>query len=142
MLIFTGYACIFKPIFGNNNKKKDKPGGIKMSVRINISGEVLTAYLEGELDHHSAKDIREQIDNAIDRNAPSLLILDFRDLTFMDSSGIGLVMGRYRKMKEFKGEVHIANTSPQIYKVMKLSGLDRLARIDKGGNSSESAKRA
>ena len=113
-----------------------------MSVRIDISGEVLTAYLEGELDHHSTKDIREQIDNAIDRNAPSLLILDFRDLTFMDSSGIGLVMGRYRKMKEFKGEIHIINTSPQIYKVMKLSGLDRLARIDKGGKSSESAKRA
>ncbi len=113
-----------------------------MSVRINMSGEVLTAYLEGELDHHTAKDIREQIDKAIDRNTPSLLILDFRDLTFMDSSGIGLVMGRYRKMSEFKGEIHVINTSPQVYKVMKLSGLDRLALIEKGGGGSESAKRA
>lgn len=113
-----------------------------MSVRLNINGGVLTAYLEGELDHHTAKDIREQIDLAIDRNMPSLLILDFRDLTFMDSSGIGLVMGRYRKMSEIKGEIHVINTSPQVYKVMKLSGLDRLALIQKGGGGSESAKRA
>lgn len=104
-----------------------------MSVRIETVGEVVTAYLEGDLDHHSAKEIREAIDSAIQRSAPSMLVLDFQNVSFMDSSGIGLVMGRYREMKHYKGEIHIVNTSPHIYKVMRLAGLERLAVIDKSG---------
>ena len=61
-----------------------------------------------------------------------LLILDFRDVTFMDSSGIGLVMGRYRQMQFQGGQVQVVNTSPQRYKVMRIAGLDRLAVIEKG----------
>ncbi len=93
---------------------------------------MITAYLEGELDHHSAKLIREEIDAEIERSMANLLILDFRDVTFMDSSGIGLVMGRYRQMQFQGGQVQVVNTSPQIYKVMRIAGLDRLAVIEKG----------
>ncbi|MBQ2000353.1 MAG: STAS domain-containing protein, partial [Clostridia bacterium] len=57
-----------------------------------------------------------------------------------DSSGIGLVMGRYKKTQEIGAELHIANTSPQIYKVMRLSGIERLAVIDKGGYKNETNK--
>lgn len=103
-----------------------------MSVRIEQTGEVLTAYLGGEIDHHTARGMRQEIDNAVELNMPTLLILDFSDVTFMDSSGIGLVMGRYRTLLKTGAELHISGTSPQIYKVMKLAGLERLARIDKG----------
>ena len=103
-----------------------------MSVRIEQTGEVLTAYLGGEIDHHTAKNMRQEIDNAVELNMPTLLILDFTDVSFMDSSGIGLVMGRYRTLSKTGAELHISGTSPQIYKVMKLAGLERLARIDKG----------
>ena len=102
-----------------------------MSVKINISGEVLTAYLEGELDHHSAKDIREQIDNAIDRNAPSLLILDFRDLTFMDSSGIGLILGRVRLLQYWKGRVVLCGMSAQLGRMVEQAGIGSLAVIER-----------
>ena len=102
-----------------------------MPVRIEMVGEVLTAYLEGEIDHHTAKTIREDIDDAIERMTPSLIILDFREVTFMDSSGIGLVMGRYRQAQYCGAEIHVVNPSPQIYKVMRLAGLDRLAQIEK-----------
>ena len=61
-----------------------------MSVEINVTGEVVTAYLAGELDHHTAKEMREAIDAAIELNMPTLVILDFKGITFMDSSGIGL----------------------------------------------------
>lgn len=105
-----------------------------MSVRVEMTGEVLTAFLEGELDHHTAKEIREKIDYEIDENKPTLVILDFRDLSFMDSSGIGLVMGRYKKTSAIGAQLHIQNTSPQIYKVMRLAGLERLAVLEKGGN--------
>ena len=103
-----------------------------MSVRTDVSKEVVTAYIEGEIDHHSAKAIREGIDAAIKHNSPSLLVLDFKDVTFMDSSGIGLVMGRYKALQSLGAELHVVNTSPHIYKVMNLAGLSRLAKIDKG----------
>lgn len=105
-----------------------------MSVEISVNGEVTTAYLSGEIDHHSAVAIREKIDVATERNMPSLLVLDFTGVNFMDSSGIGLVMGRYRNISRRGAKLHITGTSPQIYKVMKLSGIEKLATIDKCNN--------
>lgn len=102
-----------------------------MSVEINVSGEVVTARLSGELDHHSAREMRQAIDSAVELNMPTLLILDFEAITFMDSSGIGLVMGRYRNISKNGAKLHITGASPQIYKVMKLAGLERLARLEK-----------
>lgn len=102
-----------------------------MSVKITQNGEVVTAYLEGEIDHHSAGELRREIDEAVERDRPTMLVLDFKDVTFMDSSGIGLVMGRYKLLKPLGAELHVTNTSPQIGKVMKLAGLDRLARLDR-----------
>ena len=105
-----------------------------MPVNIHSVGEVLTVYLEGEIDHHAAKGMREEIDAAVEFNMPSLLILDFDRVTFMDSSGIGLVMGRYRNLQKNKAQLNLTNLPPNIYKVMKLSGIEKLAKIDKGEN--------
>ncbi|MGI6280270.1 MAG: STAS domain-containing protein [Acutalibacteraceae bacterium] len=102
-----------------------------MSVEINVSGEVVTVYLCGELDHHTAKEMREAIDNAVELNMPSLLILDFKNVSFMDSSGIGLVMGRYRNLVKSGAELHITGAPPQIYKMFKLAGIERLARLER-----------
>jgi len=101
-----------------------------MPVQINVTGEVLTARLSGELDHHSARDMREAIDNAIELNMPTLLILDFKDISFMDSSGIGLVMGRYRNLIKYGAELHITDAPPQIYKMLKLAGIEKLAKLE------------
>ena len=101
-----------------------------MSVEINVTGEVVTAYLSGELDHHTAKEMRETIDAAIELNMPTLVILDFKDITFMDSSGIGLVMGRYRNLQKTGASLHISGASPSIYKVMKLAGIEKLAKLE------------
>ena len=88
----------------------------------------------------SAGSLREEIDGMLERIRPDTLILDFRDVTFMDSSGIGLVMGRYRLIREWGGAVEIHNPSPSIRKVMRLAGLDRIASIHssppKGGANS------
>lgn len=102
-----------------------------MPVEIKVKGEVITAYLSGELDHHTATEMRQKIDTSIELNMPSLLILDFENVTFMDSSGIGLVLGRYAKLSKLGANMHISGTSPQIYKVMKLAGVERLAVLDK-----------
>ena len=115
-------------------------GGINMSIKLSVKGEVVTAYLGGELDHHSAREMREAIDNAIEMNIPSLLVLDFSGVTFMDSSGIGLVMGRYRNLSRTGAELHITGASMQIAKVMKLAGISRLAKFDEGGFKVETDK--
>lgn len=101
-----------------------------MAVEIRTNGETVTAYLSGELDHHSAAAMREAIDRAIELNMPSKLVLNFKEISFMDSSGIGLVMGRYRNLAKTGAELHITGASPQIYKVMRLAGLERLAKLE------------
>ena len=101
-----------------------------MPVQIYISEDCVTACLSGEIDHHSAKPIREEIDELAGRVTPAELILDFRDVSFMDSSGIGLVMGRYKLMQELGGRLYVTNLSSHIKKVMKLAGLERLVAIE------------
>lgn len=100
-----------------------------MSVKIESQEDKLIAYLEGELDHHAAAPIRQQIDDALLQQKPKKLIIDFGDLTFMDSSGIGLVMGRYKTASEVGATLTVQNISSQVYKVMRLSGIDRIAVI-------------
>lgn len=100
-----------------------------MSVTIENSGNLMIAYLVGELDHHTSEDIRNKIDNAISYEQPTHLILDFKNISFMDSSGIGLVMGRYRLMHSHRGTVEIRNVTSQAKKVMELAGLGSIAII-------------
>ena len=100
-----------------------------MSVNLDIGESHIVAYISGEIDHHSAKKIRETIDSAAERTSPKKLVLDFRGVTFMDSSGIGLVMGRYKLMSSLGGELEVANVSAHIKKVMKISGLEKFAKI-------------
>ena len=83
----------------------------------------LTVALTGEIDHHCAKSYIQAIAAKIEAYMPAVCVLDFRDVTFMDSSGIGLVMGRYKLMKTVQGRIRVENLSPGAYKVMVLAGL-------------------
>ena len=100
-----------------------------MSVRMENVGEMVTAYLDGEIDHHSAGEIREQIDSMITRAAPSLVVLDFRDVSFMDSSGIGVIVGRYKTLSAIGGKTVIAAPPPQIARIINLSGMQKLIPV-------------
>ena len=93
-----------------------------MSVKIIEEESRTVAVLSGEIDHHNAKNLRMEIDFALRENQPQELILDFSDVGFMDSSGIGLV----------NGKVTVRNPPNHIRKVMRLSGIDRLASISSG----------
>ncbi len=100
-----------------------------MAVKIDFGQKSIKACIQGEIDHHSAVIIRQNIDRAIAQKKPELLILDFGEVTFMDSSGIGLVMGRYKLMKSIGGEIRVENLSASAYKVMRLAGIERLGEI-------------
>ena len=90
---------------------------------------ILTVFLSGELDHHSTRPVREQTDLAIAKRRPALLVLDFSRVTFMDSSGIGLIMGRYRLISDFGGDILVANPPEGILKLLKLGSVEKIVRI-------------
>lgn len=92
----------------------------------------LTATLRGEIDHHSAKSVREEIDHAMYLYRPKILALDLSGISFMDSSGLGLILGRYTKQKALGGKLVLANPTPAIWKLLTLSGADKLCPIERG----------
>ena len=100
-----------------------------MAVQIQIREETVQACLSAEIDHHSAAQMREKIDESVIQSGAKTLVLDFSLVTFMDSSGIGLVMGRFRLMQENGGELVLQNLPAPLRKVMKLAGLDKLAKF-------------
>ena len=102
-----------------------------MAVQIDLAGDLVIARIIGDIDHHSAKQMRQEIDDAVIQTQARELEIDFRDVSFMDSSGIGLVMGRYKLMQEVGGSLHLSNVASHLKKVMVLAGLDRLAVMDK-----------
>ncbi len=95
----------------------------------------LTVALRGEIDHHSAKDVLRVVANKIDLYLPYSLVLDFREVTFMDSSGIAIVISAVRRMRELRGQVILQNVPPQPGKVLAASGIERIAKIEEGSLS-------
>ena len=94
-----------------------------MQIKVKQQDNVITALLYGELDHHSAQETREFLDKLITRFRNTDLVLDLNNLSFMDSSGIGVIIGRYKKLKNDGRRMYIANPNRQIDKVMSLSGI-------------------
>ena len=89
-----------------------------------MAGEgVLTAALAGEIDHHTAARLRQQIDEEIDRRMPGMLVLDFGGVGFMDSSGIGLILGRSKRMQAGGGQLQVRGTSAQITRMLALANI-------------------
>lgn len=99
-----------------------------MVLKFNTIGRTLVVSMSGELDHHSAESVRIKIDNKIEEFGVNNLIFDFSGVNFMDSSGIGVIIGRYRKVSEYGGRVAITNLKPQIKKVFELGGLFKIIK--------------
>ncbi|MEE1319354.1 MAG: STAS domain-containing protein [Ruminococcus sp.] len=95
-------------------------------LKTDYKNNILTAYIDGEIDHDSAAKIRTQIDGAAQSLKPKLLCLDFSGVSFMDSSGIGLVMGRYRRMQLLGGTLRVINIPDNMYRIFAMSGLEGL----------------
>lgn len=81
----------------------------------------LAACLAGEIDHHAAQLLRVEIDARLDAQMPELLTMDFSGVTFMDSSGVGLILGRSRKMNANGGRLTVQNPPIQIRKMLDLA---------------------
>ena len=93
------------------------------------AGSILSIRIRGEIDHHTAAAIRQGIDATLFEKRPKTLILDLSAVGFMDSSGLGLIMGRYSVMKELGGEMTVWNPSPETRAILTLAGMERLVKI-------------
>ncbi len=95
-------------------------------LKTDFKNDTLTVYLSGEIDHNKASDIRTSIDSRINSLRPKKLELDFSKVSFMDSSGIGLIMGRYRSVGLVGGELKIKNIPDNLSRIIELSGVTSL----------------
>jgi stage II sporulation protein AA (anti-sigma F factor antagonist) len=93
------------------------------------NGDILNVIIEGDIDHHSAKFIRETIDREIFLARPHVMILELSQVDFMDSSGLGLILGRYTRMREVGGMLKLSNPTPQTVKILALAGVDKLIPV-------------
>ena len=94
-----------------------------------IQGSQMTVALRGEIDHHGARDCIREIVSKIDSYSPRGCILDFEDVTFMDSSGIAVVINALRRRAQAEGRPCLQSIGPQPMKVFKASGIDKIVEI-------------
>ncbi len=94
-------------------------------INLKSEGEILIAEIIGEIDHHTARVLREEIDTKIIRTTPTVLVLDFEKVTFMDSSGIGLIMGRYKLIHPMNGMTERTDWSSLLSERGKLETSER-----------------
>jgi stage II sporulation protein AA (anti-sigma F factor antagonist) len=100
-----------------------------MNIRSSFADGLLKIYFDGELDHHAAKKAVNAIEEEIDAQLPSACVIDMRNLTFMDSSGIAVVLKTHRRMKEIGGSLVVENIGKQPRRVLDASGIDRIVKI-------------
>lgn len=100
-----------------------------MQLHFKFVDRTLIISIVGEIDHHTAEDIRDRVDSRIDSTAARNIIFDFAGVGFMDSAGIGVIIGRYKKLSPGGGKVAIVNPVSNIRRVLEISGILRIARI-------------
>lgn len=100
-----------------------------MIVKHYIEGKILLFEITEELDHHQTEKIRNRADYEIQRFMPERVILDFKRVGFMDSAGIGLVIGRYKQVSAMGGKLELINVNEKIKKIFEMSGILKIIPI-------------
>ena len=101
----------------------------KEIITFSHSGPSLIARISCEIDHHTAARLRRRIDGELFSERPNTLCLDFTDVRFMDSSGIALILGRVESAGAVGAKVHLEGLSPTLFKLVRLSGIERIKNL-------------
>lgn len=99
-----------------------------MQIRIKRKGSICYAGIVGELDHHSAKMVAAELDKIIQNEKLDILIMDLEHLSFMDSSGIGVILGRYKQLKEKNATLQFIHVPKSCDKLLSMSGIYSIAQ--------------
>lgn len=99
-------------------------------VRYSLNNKnLLVEFGMTELDHHVASTIRDEIDEILMTKSVKNIVFDFKNINFMDSSGIGVIIGRYKKISSEKGTVSVININSRVKKVFDLSGMNKIIKV-------------
>ena len=90
----------------------------------------LIVRLKGELDHHTADTVKTRMEEAILRGNVNHVVLNMKDLTFMDSSGLGVILGRYKQLSALGGKMVVCDVNPAVYRLFELSGLFKILKFE------------
>ncbi len=103
--------------------------GYAVKIDFLVVGRTLVAILQGEVDHHTCVQIRQQVDHEFQKKRARNLVFDLECVKFMDSAGIGMLMGRYRNVAICGGSIALVNVRPETAQLIELSGVNRLMKI-------------
>jgi len=101
-----------------------------LNVKYSIKEKLLLVEMTEEIDHHTTEEIRRKVENEITRHMPRKIIFDFNKVGFMDSAGIGMIVGRYKTMKMIGGEIELKNVKPSVQKIFEMSGINQIIQIN------------
>lgn len=103
---------------------------MSLTVDMTTNQHVLCIRLAGELDHHTAEDLRNKASQIIETQGIKHIILNLGELAFMDSSGLGVILGRYRQIQSYGGEMVVCAISPAVQRLFEMSGLFKILRLE------------
>ena len=103
-----------------------------MEERLKQTGSVLRIRLPREVDHHNAEEIRRKADRMLEHGGINKILFDFSETEFMDSSGVGVIMGRYRQIRYFGGSVSVVHAGPRMERLLRMSGISQWIEIKEG----------
>lgn len=102
---------------------------MSLQIDLEVNRRTLIVRLKGELDHHSADIVRAKMEQAIERGDTNHIVLSMKELNFMDSSGLGVILGRYKQITSRGGKMVVCDVSPAIYRLFEMSGLFKILSI-------------
>ena len=100
-----------------------------MNIEYDNKNKLLIIKIDEEIDHHAVEKIRRRADYEIQRHIPRKAIFDFSSVSFMDSAGIGMIIGRYKLLSMLGGTLEIKNVSPSVERILKMSGILKIINI-------------
>nr|WP_216367074.1 anti-sigma F factor antagonist [Geobacillus sp. MR] len=103
---------------------------VSLAINLEVKQDVLIVRLSGELDHHTAEELREKVTDVLENRTVRHIVLNLGQLTFMDSSGLGVILGRYKQIKNVGGQMVVCAVSPTVKRLFDMSGLFKIIRFE------------
>ncbi|MFC4324098.1 anti-sigma F factor antagonist [Litchfieldia salsa] len=107
---------------------------MSLAIELEVKNNVLCIRLTGELDHHAAEELRQKVTSVIESKDINHILLNLENLSFMDSSGLGVILGRYKQVKSKGGEMVVCSISPSVKRLFDMSGLFKIIRLETDEN--------
>ena len=101
-----------------------------MQIDVEYKRQALVVRLSGELDHHSAQTVKATLEEAIERGRVNHIVLSLKDLSFMDSSGLGVILGRYKQISNRGGKMVVCDINQAVYRLFELSGMFKIIQVE------------